>query len=63
MKVGDLVMCTWQPRHKCGYTLKGQAGIVVKVDDARRGKILFPQYAAYTHWLAYGVVKVISESR
>ena len=60
MERGDLILCTWQPRSRCSYTLKGQTGIVLETNDGR-SKILFPQYAAYTHWLAYNVLKVISE--
>ena len=62
MKLGDLVICTWQPRARCSYTLKGQTGIVLETSHGR-SKILFPQYAAYIHWLAYGVLRVISEGR
>ena len=72
MKVGDLVLCKFQPR--CGwheaksafikmeYMIENEMGIITKADDHGRFRILFV-HMGYEHTLAGNVLEVLSESR
>jgi len=73
MKIGDAVMCNFQPR--CGgwddgkkafikmrYTLKGEVGIITHTFGDMRYIVLFP-HLGYEHTLALSTLEVISESR
>lgn len=71
MKVGDLVLCTWQPavsRVANGFAMpmkhkiKGERGLIVKNHDDDRFLIFFPKFS-YMHTLTDGAFEVISESR
>jgi len=71
MKVGDLVICTWQPstsrvENDCAlpmnYHIKGEVGIIVHCGK-KRHDIMFPQFGGYTHFLATSAFEVISENR
>ena len=72
MKVGDLVECVWQPRvagvdqktQSClpmKYTIKGQLGIITRVDKSRRYHVLFPQFG-YTHPLSDSTLELLNEA-
>ena len=71
MKVGDLVKCVWQPSvagvnpltQSClpmKYTIKGQLGIITRVDKSRRNFVLFPQFG-YTHPLSDSALELVNE--
>lgn len=70
MKVGDLVECVWQPKvagvdkkTQCclpmKYTIKGQLGIITRIDK-RRNFVLFPRFG-YTHPLSDSALEVLDE--
>jgi len=72
MKVGDLVLCTFQPKasgvdvkNNCVipmvHVIKGELGVVVR-QGRGRNIVLFPKFG-YEHSLANSVLEVISESR
>ena len=72
MKVGDLVLCTWQPKSsgvdikrncviEMVHVIKGEVGIVVRQFPGRN-VVLFPKFG-YEHPLANSALEVISESR
>ena len=72
MKVGDLVLCTWQPRasgvdvkNNCVvpmvHIIKGELGIIVN-QRSQRNVVLFPKFG-YEHSLANSALEVINESR
>ena len=73
MKVGDLVLCVWQPgasgvdkKTEClipmKYTIKDEFGLITRIQK-HRYDIMFPQLDGYTHWLSSNAFEVISESR
>jgi hypothetical protein len=70
MKVGDLVLCTWQPGvsrivdDRCvpmEHIIKDEFGIIVK-QWKHYHRILFSQFG-YEHDLSSSALEVISESR
>ncbi len=73
MKVGDLVMCTFQPRAagvdkktECvipmKHTIKDELGLIMRIQE-HRYDIMFPQLDGYTHWLSSNAFEVINENR
>ena len=72
MKVGDLVMCVWQPttsrvENDCAlpmkHTIKGELGLITEVLHSKyssgpRYQIAFPQLG-YTHALSDSAFEVI----
>ena len=72
MKVGDLVLCTWQPSIRgvldntakpTKHLIKGQYGIVTRVINSHRVAITFPGLCGYTHYLSPNAFEVLNESR
>ena len=72
MKVGDLVLCNYQPRAagvdkdtgaciEMKYKIKGEFGIITSFNNSGSCTILFPRYG-YKHMLAKSCVEVVSES-
>ncbi len=72
MKVGDLVLCTWQPRasgvdvkNSCVvpmvHTIKGELGIIVD-QQRQRNVVLFPKIG-YENSLAKSALGGVNESR
>ena len=72
MKIGDLVLCTWQPSASgvdvknssivpMVHTIKGELGIIVS-QHKQRNVVLFPKFG-YKHSLANSKLEVINESR
>lgn len=73
MKVGDLVLCVWQPgasgvdkKTEClipmKHTIKDEFGLITRIQK-HRYDIMFPQLDGYTHCLSSNAFEVISESR
>ncbi len=71
MKVGDLVLCTWQPSVRSvvdqsaipmSMQIKGRMGIILD-HELHRYAIAFPHLTGYVHWLAKSAFEVINESR
>ena len=71
MKVGDLVLCTWQPavigtvNHTVipmDMQIKGQTGSILD-HQLHRYAIAFPTLGGYVHWLSKNAFEVINESR
>jgi hypothetical protein len=70
VKVGDLILCTWQPGtshiNEAGYAvpmkhmIKGELGIIIKVLREPRYKILFPKFG-YEHVLTDTTFVLASE--
>ena len=68
MKVGDLVLCVWQPRYSIDkkteclipmkHTIKGEFGLITRIQK-HRYDIMFPQLDGYTHWLSSNAFEVI----
>jgi hypothetical protein len=71
MKVGDLVLCTWQPTVRSvinniaepmSMQIKGKLGIILDY-ELHRYAIAFPGCAGYVHWLASSAFEVLNENR
>jgi hypothetical protein len=70
MKVGDLILCTWQPSIRgivdgvaqpAERAIKGQCGIITEAGDPYRVAITFPGLCGYTHYLSPRAFEVLNE--
>jgi|6_EtaG_2_1085325.scaffolds.fasta_scaffold10027_13 hypothetical protein len=69
MKVGDLVLCTFQPKTErvmdgyclpMNYTLKGEFGIIKRIQNGLH-LVIFPS-VGYSHWLSHSALEEASET-